>query len=303
MDPLAVIDIGSNSVKFYLCKKNVDGNIQTLADKNNITRLGENLLKTGRIGEAALERNARAVAEFAAEARKNGAGNITAVGTMALRSAGNSEAFIRRTKELADVDVKIISGEEEARLSYLAVLSGMAVPEGETVVFDTGGGSTEFIFGEKGQVSKRFSVNLGALRITEKYFNDDPVREGSVEEALNEIDEEFAKACVAGHPAAVIGIGGAVTGMGAVKYRMEQYRSGSLQGTVLGREDIEEQIAAYRRMTIAQRRQIPGLQPKRADIILAGACILKTVIRRLNVNQLTISVKGLRHGLAYELLG
>jgi len=302
MDQLAVIDVGSNSVKFYVCRRMKDGSIQTLIDKSSISRLGEGLMETGRIHEASLERNARAVSEFAAEARENGVEKIVGVGTMALRSAENGHDFVSRVRELSGVEIKMISGDEEARLSYLAALSGMALPEGELAVFDTGGGSTEFIFGEGTKIRRRFSVNLGALRITEKYFRDDPVREGSVEKALREIDREFSRAGVTGNPTAIIGIGGAVTSLGAVKHQMEQYRPALLQGTALGKADIEAQIAAYRTKTIAQRRQMPGLQPKRADIILAGACIVGSIVTRLNKDALTISVRGLRHGLAWEIL-
>ena len=199
------------------------------------------------------------------------------------------------------MEVQIIPGEEEARLSYLAILSGMPVPDGDLVIFDTGGGSTEFIFGKGTTLVNRFSVNLGAIRITEKFFADDPVKPGSVEDAVREIDEEFAAAGVTGKPVKLVGMGGTVTSMGAVKHKMVKYDPDVIQGSTLTRADVDGQIADYAARTVEQRRELPGLQPKRADVILAGACILKDILTRLDAPELTISDRGLRHGLAFDL--
>lgn len=301
MKRVGIIDIGSNSIKFFVGEKCEDGTIKTIIDKNDIARLGEGLRETGRISDEALERNAQSVAAFAAEAKANGADQIVSVGTMALRSAANSADFVARVKELCGVEVQVIPGEEEARLSYLAILSGMPVPDGDLIIFDTGGGSTEFIFGKGTELVKRFSVDLGAIRITEKFFGEDPVAEGSVEAAVAEIDKEFAAAGVEGKPVKLVGMGGTVTSMGAVKHKMVKYDPNVIQGSTLSRADIDEQIAEYSKRTIEQRRELPGLQPKRADVILAGACILKDITARLGVDELTISDRGLRHGLAFDL--
>lgn len=303
MKRVAIIDIGTNSIKFFVGERNEDGTIQTILDKNDIAQLGEGLRETGLINPEALERNAQSVAAFAKEALENGAEKIVSVGTMALRTAKNSADFVARVKELCGVEVQIIPGEEEARLSYLAVLSGLPLEEGgELVIFDTGGGSTEFIFGEGTTLKNRFSVNLGALIITENFFADDPVKEGSVDAAVAYIDEEFAKAGVVGKPIQVVGMGGTVTSMGAVKHKMVKYNPDIIQGSTLTKEDVQEQVDTYAARTVEQRRELPGLQPKRAGTILAGACILKDILARLDAPQLTISDRGLRHGLAFDLL-
>ena len=303
MKRVAIIDIGTNSIKFFVGERNEDGTIQTIIDKNDIAQLGEGLRETGLINPEALERNAQSVAAFAKEALENGAEKIVSVGTMALRTAKNSADFVARVKELCGVEVQIIPGEEEARLSYLAVLSGLPLEEGgELVIFDTGGGSTEFIFGEGTTLKNRFSVNLGALIITENFFADDPVKEGSVDAAVAYIDEEFAKAGVVGKPIQVVGMGGTVTSMGAVKHKMVKYNPDIIQGSTLTKEDVQEQVDTYAARTVEQRRELPGLQPKRAGTILAGACILKDILARLDASQLTISDRGLRHGLAFDLL-
>ena len=303
MKRIAIIDIGTNSIKFFVGERQEDGTIKTIVDKNDIAQLGEGLRETGVICPEALERNAQSVAAFAKEAIENGAEKIVSVGTMALRTAKNSADFVARVKELCGVEVQVIPGEEEARLSYLAVLSGLPLEEGgELVIFDTGGGSTEFIFGQGTTLKNRFSVNLGALIITEKFFSDDPVAEGSVEAAIAYIDEEFAKAGVVGKPLQVVGMGGTVTSMGAVKHKMVKYNPDIIQGSTLTKEDVQEQVDSYAARTVEQRRELPGLQPKRAGTILAGACILKDILARLDAPQLTISDRGLRHGLAFDLL-
>lgn len=303
MDRVAVIDVGSNGIKIFVGESADDGTVRTVLDTNNITRLGEGLDATGLISADVMQRNVDAVTEFAARARSLGAGTIVCVGTMALRNAGNSAEFADRVRRSCGIDVRIISGEEEARLSYLAVLSGLRIEnDEELVVFDTGGGSTEFIYGRGPAPVRRFSVNTGAVRITENYLKSDPVTADEVAAAIDRIDGDFAGAGVDGHPQRLVGLGGAVTTMGAVKLRMPSYDPRIIQGSWLSKADVEAQIAEYSARTIARRRQLPGLQPGRADVILAGACIVKVITDRLGADGLTISHRGLRHGLAFELL-
>lgn len=302
MSRKAIIDIGSNSIKFFVGELAEDKTIKTVLDTNDIARLGEGLDATGLISDEAMERNVASIAAFAAKAKELGADQIVSVGTMALRKAGNSDIFVKKVKEACGVDVNIIPGEEEARLSYLAILSGLPLDkDANLVVFDTGGGSTEFIFGKGTEMIKRFSVNLGAVRITENYLKSDPVTPDEVKAAIAQIDKEFAEAGVEGRPKQLVGMGGTVTSMGAVKHKMVKYDPAVIQGSKLLKKDIEDQIAEYSKRTVEQRKELPGLQPKRADVILAGACILKVITDRLGADGLTISDRGLRHGLAFDL--
>jgi len=299
MSRKAIIDIGSNSIKFFVGELAADRTITTVLDTNDIARLGEGLEQTGALRPEAMDRNARAVAGFAAQAVGLGADTVVSVGTMALRRASNSGEFLQKVRDLCGLEVRILSGEEEARLSYLAVLSALPVADGEIVVFDTGGGSTEFVFGHGARMDRRFSVDLGSVRISEQYLTGDPPL--SVTEAERQIDRELAQAGVEGRPSQLIGMGGTVTSMGAVKHRMETYDPQVIQGSILTRADIAEQIERYRTSTVEERRAVIGLQPKRAEVILAGACILDVILQRLGAEYLTISDRGLRHGLAYDL--
>ena len=297
----AVIDVGSNSVKFLVGELAADGTVRTVVDTNAVVRLAEGLDRTGRLGREAMKRNAEAVARFAAEARERGADEIVCVGTMALRSASNAETFARRVKRSCGVDVRVLPGEEEARLSSLAVLSGLPESDGDLVIFDTGGGSTEFIYARGRDVWKRFSVNVGSVRITENCLKSDPVTGEDVKTALARIDAEFAEAGVSGAPQRIVGIGGNVTAMAAVKEKLAVYDPERIRGLRLTAEDVDVQIALYASRTGAERRAIPGLPPKRADIILAGACIVRVILTRLGCAELTVSDRGLRHGLMEEL--
>jgi len=302
MSRKAKIDVGSNSIKLLVADLAPDGTIQALHNDNDIARLGEGLRETGVIGQEAMARNSQAIARFAGIAREHGADEIVCVGTMALRNAKNTCEFVQLVKDTSGVTLTVIPGEEEARLSYLAVLSGLALQDGKLAIFDTGGGSTEFVFGEGSAVSKRFSVDLGAIYITEKFFGAGQASQEDVANALAEIDRMLAEKAVAGPVAQLVGMGGNVTSMGAVKHKMAQYDPDVIQGSTLTLADIEEQISAYSSRTIDQRREIVGLQPKRADVILAGACIVKVIMSRLGVDKLTISDRGLRHGLAFDML-
>ncbi len=303
MHRVAVIDIGSKSVKCFVGEKRTDGSVSTLLDANDITSLGEGLSRTGRIGADALERTAQAVSRFSGRAEALGAERVEAVGTMALRSAENSADFTARVRALCGLGVQILPGEEEARLSYRSVLTGLDVGNGRLVIFDTGGGSTEFIYGHGGTLEKRFSIDLGVNRITEAYFPDDPVKPGSVDAALSQIRAELMNAGVGGSAERLIGIGGAVTGMSAVKHRLKTYDPAVVHGSVLTSGDVEWQLRDFESKTLEERRQIPGVQPKRADVLLAGACIVKAILDRFGAASLTVSDRGLRHGLAWELLG
>jgi len=197
----------------------------------------------------------------------------------------------------------VISGEEEARLAYVAATSALDLGQGTLVVFDTGGGSSEFTLGEAGVVEERFSVDVGAAPFTERFGLDSAVSEEQVEEARAAIGGELGRLSGWPRPAALIGLGGALTNLAAVRHGLATYDPDVVQGTVLGRAEIERQIELYRTRTADERREIVGLQPKRAEVILAGACIVRTVLDKLHCDELTVSDRGLRHGLLEERFG
>ena len=301
MDRKAVIDIGTNSVKFILAEMGKGGQFKAVMDKNNIAKLGEGLKETGLISPEAMKRNCDAIKEFADIARAEGAKEIFAVGTMALRTAKNSAEFLAMVKDAADVSIRIIPGDEEARYSYLAVVSGIDLGQGKLVIIDTGGGSTEFVFGAGDALGRRFSLELGAIRITEEFLKADPVGVHGIDPAMKYIDKYLADNGVNEKADKLVGMGGGITSMASVMFEMVEYDPDKVQGCFLSLKEVEKQIADYSVKTIEERRGIVGLQPKRADVILASALIVKAIMVRLGVDGLTVSDRGLRHGLLYDV--
>jgi exopolyphosphatase / guanosine-5'-triphosphate,3'-diphosphate pyrophosphatase len=299
----AVIDVGTNSVKFHVGERRPSGSWRTVVDRAEITRLGEGLGDDRRLQAEPVRRTADAVVGMIEEARRNGVASIAAVGTAGLRIAENSASLVDAVRERSGVGIEVISGETEARLAYLAATSELDVGQGSLVVFDTGGGSSQFTFGRRREVAEQFSVNVGAARFTEQFGLAGPVSEDVLKEALAAIAADLTRLDGRAKPDAVVGLGGAVTNLAAVKHGLAMYDPDVIQGTVLDREEIDRQIELYRTRTADERRQIVGLQPKRAEVILAGACVVRTVLEKLGSPSLTVSDRGLRHGLLVERFG
>lgn len=300
MPRYAVIDVGTNSVKFNISERRQDGTWQTLLDRAEITRLGEGLEKTGEISGDAMTRTVSAIAAMASEARAAGVSAIAAVGTMGMRTARNSQQFIDSVEQRCGVRIEIIPGDEEGRLAYLAVKSGLGLADGSLAIFDTGGGSTQFTFGRGSTVEERFSLNVGAVRFTEKYGLAGVIPAEQLQLAISAIAAELTR--IDGRPApdTLVGMGGAITNIAAVKHALAKYDPDVIQGSVIERAEVERQIELYRSRSVEERRAIVGLQPKRADVILAGACIVKIVMDKLCKDKLAVSDRGLRHGLLID---
>jgi exopolyphosphatase/guanosine-5'-triphosphate,3'-diphosphate pyrophosphatase len=299
----AVIDVGTNSVKFHVGERTASGAWRTVVDRQDITRLGEGLAPGGDFQPAAAERTAAAIAAMGDEARGLGVAAIVAVGTMGMRSARNGEAFLAAVRVRSGITIEVISGEEEGRLAYLAVKSGLGLTGGTLVVFDTGGGSSQFTFGQGDTVNERFSLDVGAVRLTERHGLGDVVPPEALAAAKHAIAAALSRLDGRPVPDALVAMGGAVTNMAAVKHALAVYDPSVVQGTVLDRAEVTRQIERYRSCTVLERRKIVGLQPKRADVILAGACIVEAVMAKLGRDSLTVSDRGLRHGVLVDRFG
>ena len=296
----AVIDAGTNSIKFHIGERDVGGNWRTLVDRAEMTRLGEGLAQQGVIIDAALERTAAAIAGMVNEARRHGVRAIAAVGTAGLRIAANGSEVVAAIAARTGVRIEVISGEEEGRLAYVAAKAGLGLSKGSLVVFDTGGGSSQFTFGHDASVNERFSVDVGAVRYTERYGLDRAVSPEVLREAMAAIAADLARIDGRPVPDALVAMGGAVTNITAVSHRLATYDPAVVQGSVLDRAEIDRQIELYRSLDADARRAIVGLQPKRAEVILAGACIVRTVMEKLGKDSFAVSDRGLRHGVLAE---
>jgi exopolyphosphatase/guanosine-5'-triphosphate,3'-diphosphate pyrophosphatase len=299
----AVIDVGTNSVKFHVGERAADGEWRTIVDRSVVTRLGEGLDDAGRLEPQAMERTIDAIAAMIDEAKADDASEVAAVGTAGLRLASNSASFLDAVRRRAGLEIEVISGEEEGRLAYLAATAGLGVGRGSLVVFDTGGGSSQFTFGSGERVDERFSLNVGAVRLAEAHALGGAVTDEALAVALDAIAAELSRLNGRPPPDTLVGLGGTITNLAAVKHGLTTYDPDVVQGTVLDRAEVDRQIELYRIRTVEERRQIVGLQPGRAYVILAGACIVRTVLDKLGCDSLTVSDRGLRHGLLVARFG
>lgn len=307
----AAIDIGTNSMKLFV------GDTRTPASSSTgtqvvspaledlaITRLGEGLAATGLLSQAAINRNLEQLDRFVSRARAKGAVDFVVAGTMALREARNADEFVQAARERCGIEVEIIPGEEEARLSFLGVLTGLHTLAEMICVFDIGGGSTEFILGDTSSIAGRTSINLGVRRPSEEYLRSDPPTLSELEELRANVAESLARVgkllSQTGPVRRLVGIGGTITTLAAVQLGMKSFDPHRIRNTVVCREEVERQIELYARLPLKERQEIDGLAADRADVILAGACIVAEVFELLGLRSLSVSERGLRHGLFHD---
>ena len=298
----ACIDVGTNSTKMLVAE--LGAKPCAVFTLSSVTRLGEGMTaNTPFLREAPMRRTLDALTEMAEAARKQGAVATVAVGTAALRDAENRDDFLRRAKEKADVAVEIIPGEEEARLSYLAVRRDpLWRGENPLRVIDIGGGSTEIIQGEADseRIASRISVNLGAVKLTEGFLRSDPVSVAQMAAANAAAQEQFAQMSVAqGADGLLVGVGGTLTNLAAMQLgRLPQ--GDELNGSRLSSEALSVLCNRLANATIAERKTFPGLDPRRADIILAGAILLSQALAYLGASEVAVSARGLRWGVLFD---
>ncbi|MDI9449506.1 MAG: Ppx/GppA family phosphatase [Pelotomaculaceae bacterium] len=287
MQLIAAIDIGTNSTRLLVVQKTGAG-WKELARKLAGTRLGEGI-RRGVLPPSAMERTAEAVGLFYREALSLGAQRVVAAATSAVRDASNRAEFLSLVKLKAGLPVRVLSGEEEARLSYRGVISGLDIEPDSTVVVDVGGGSTELIWMQAGRLHL-VSVKAGAVRLTGAGGRCGPA--ATLGPALVQV-----KRSKAGN---LVGVGGTVTTLAAIDQKLVEYDPRLVHGYTLTAGRIKEILSMLSSLDLADRRRVPGLQPERADIILAGVEIVLAVMEGLAVNRLVVSESDILMGLIQE---
>jgi exopolyphosphatase/guanosine-5'-triphosphate,3'-diphosphate pyrophosphatase len=249
------------------------------------------------LADAAIARTVEVIAAMVDEARRSGATDIVCVGTAGLRRAPNQSALIDAVSARSGLTVEVITGEEEGRLAYLAATSALPSVQGQLAVFDSGGGSTQFTFGRRSHIDERFSLEVGAVRIAERFGLASAVDTQTLDAALAALSSELDRLDGRRRPDGIVAIGGTATNLAAVKHGLARYDPDRVHGTILDIAELDRQIELYRTRSADQRRRIAGLQPARADVILAGACIVRTIFTKLQRDSMTVSDRGLRHGV------
>ncbi|HXG25086.1 MAG TPA: Ppx/GppA phosphatase family protein [Chthonomonadales bacterium] len=303
-DRFASIDVGSNTVKLTIVERNSDGAFMPLWDMSRTTRLGEGI-HARRLREAAIRRTLDVLREYVRICRRYGVQAIAAVGTSALREAVNREDFLARAREVG-VEVEVISGEEEARLSYLAVRYDPCWRTTERLlVVDIGGGSTEIVMGDylRASPGHRISLALGGVRLTEAALRSDPPTVQQIAEAVRLAQAALQGINIPSANYTAVGVGGTFVNLAAVRLSLAEHDPERLHGTVLTVADVEAQVALFAARTVEERKKIVGLDPARADIILGGALILSQILAWSGLESIAVSCRGLRWGVLYEKFG
>jgi exopolyphosphatase/guanosine-5'-triphosphate,3'-diphosphate pyrophosphatase len=303
---LATIDIGTNTTLLLVAKvpptAAPGATVEVLDERAEITRLGRGIGRQGELDAAAIERTLAALREFAALANRHGA-RIAVVGTEALRRAANAAAFLGPAAEILGTEVEVIDGEREAALTFRAVVTSFAdASVGALAVVDIGGGSTEIVLASEGEVRFRTSLPLGSVRLTEAFVPHDPPTSAERTSIAEAVDAAISAVPFEGKPATLVGVAGTVTSLAAMSLELASYDPARVHGHRLSRAELSREIARLGAATQAQREQMIGLDPRRADVIYAGALILDRVAAAAGVTEIRVSDRGIRWGLLYELL-
>jgi exopolyphosphatase / guanosine-5'-triphosphate,3'-diphosphate pyrophosphatase len=301
----ATIDVGTNTTLLLVARVDASGLVVVLDERAEITRLGRGIGQSdgaGNLGAEGISRTLEALRGYAEVARKHGA-RIAAIGTEGLRRAPNAAAFLEPAAAILGVPIEVIGGDREAALTFRAAAASFPgeARAGTLIVVDIGGGSTEIVLAERGAIRFRTSLPLGSVRLTEKHVRHDPPEPAEVDAVAREVDGALAAVPWPGSRALVIGIAGTVTSLAAMALGLPTYDPARVHGYNLSLEALDGEIARLRAASQAEREHIVGLDPRRADVILAGALILARIARTAGVESIRVSDRGIRWGLLYEL--
>ena len=298
--PVAVLDFGTNTTRL-LITNGTSVDIRT----HRITGLGRGLGKTDRLSEEGIGRVLDAVNEFKSLISENGVQRIRAVATSAARDAVNRADLFEPVSAALNHELELLSGEEEARYGFLGATAGLPSTDGPFLVIDIGGGSTEFSYGTHAAEIHR-SVDMGSVRFMEQFFVNDPPKpeelSGAIQVArlhLDDIDRDHA---IMGTAKSVVGVAGTITTIAAVEIGLEPYDPQIIDGFVLTRRAAEDVFRTLATESLEIRKYNPGLEAARADVIVAGCCILVAVMRHWELEECLVRESDLLDGLAFELL-
>jgi exopolyphosphatase / guanosine-5'-triphosphate,3'-diphosphate pyrophosphatase len=314
MTRVAAIDCGTNSIRLLVADLLVadlpPGRPQSqqgtdVVRRMEIVRLGQRVDRTGRLAPEAIERTRVALAGYAAEIARLGAERVRMVATSATRDAANADEFRAMVRATLGVEPEVVTGDEEARLSFAGAVRGLpAGAEPPYLVVDIGGGSTEFVLGTS-TAEQAVSVDIGCVRMTERHLHADPPAVDEIAAAQADIESivDDALSMVPGRVArTLIGLAGSVTTVAAIALGLDEYRPDRIHHARIPYDDVAKVTADLLGMTIAQRLAIPVMHPGRADVIGAGALVLKATMERAAAGSVIASEHDILDGIAWSLI-
>ncbi len=288
---IAVVDIGTNSTRLLVAEWKAE-KVRVIKTDLVMTRLGEGIGKRTGLLKPAIERTIEALLDFKQIIREMDGEKVIVVATSAVRDAANRQKFLSAVKKQVGWDVRVLSGSAEAELSYLGVVKGLKTGVRHPLVIDIGGGSTEFIW-VKSDGLYCLSVNLGAVRMTENASQLTEIRE-MLAGLFDTIKEDGING--------LVGVGGTLTTLAAIDLEMEDYEPAQVHGYYLKRQRIKDILHRLELLPLEERKKIPGLQPRRADIIVTGAKIALAVVEGLDLEGVIVSETDIMYGLLYQTL-
>lgn len=304
MPTAAAIDVGTNTIKLIVGQK-VGSNPTTILYESVITpRLGEGIDASGEISERGCERVIQAINRLLVDARSYGAEVIRMVATSAVRDARNQSAVVARIEGECGEAIDVLSEQDEARFSYEAVALDpiVGIDTGAQLVVDVGGGSTELAFGEGKIMRYGVSVRTGAVRLSERWLASDPPTVREMNDAAADAEASLRNAVGTRHASRIVGVGGSAAGIGRIIHGVAPKETTRVHGAVVNRKQLISEINHLCSIPLRERRNVFGLEPERADIILGGAIVLDRILDIFALNAMIISTRGLRHGVLYDLL-
>jgi len=300
---VATIDIGTNSVLLLIAEVRGDALVPIL-ERATITRLGEGVDRNRRLLPEAAARTLACLEGYARDIQQYGVERIDVVGTSAMRDASGGEGFVARAREILGVAPRVIGGEEEARLTFIGALSGLPV-SGPVTVFDIGGGSTEIVSGSLhsrvSTVRSAVSLNIGSVRLFERHVRSDPPSADEMQRVEQDIFAELGTAPKFETSSTLVGVAGTVTQLAAVEHEIAPYDATRVHGSTLARAVVERLAARLASLPLEARKALRGMEPSRADVIVVGSAITRAVLQWSGAEQLFVSDRGVRWGLASEL--
>ncbi|MDZ4728302.1 MAG: Ppx/GppA phosphatase family protein [Leptospira sp.] len=302
---LAAIDLGTNSFHIVIVRIRIDGTLESLTKEKESVRLGSGSGDYAVIANDAIERGISCLKRFKTLADSYQA-EIRAVATSALREAENREVFLARAEKEVGLKIDVVSGNEEARLIYLGILQGLPVYDKRILLIDIGGGSTELLVGEKGEILFSTSLKLGAIRLTEKYLKNDPLSMLDLQKCRIHIESvltAFLPQIEKWKPFQVVGSSGSITSITSMVLERNGEKRDRLNGYEFSYDQFKEvRKAVLDAESVKKRLKIPGLEAKRADIIVGGVLVLDEVLHRLKAPSLIVSDFALRDGIVYDTI-
>lgn len=298
---VAAIDCGTNSLRLLVADVDADsGRLHDVERRMEIVRLGQGVDRTGSLGEEALRRTFGVLRQYADSVRRHGAETVRFAATSATRDADNRAEFVDGVRELLGVTPEVLTGDQEAALSFVGATGELAGLPGPYLVVDIGGGSTEYVFGHE-EAGPAVSVDIGSVRLTERYFHDDPPVPEQVEGAVADVDaalDRVERSVPITEAETLVGVAGTVTTVAGIVLDLPEYDPARIHLSRPEVTDVYEISGKLLGMTHNERAEFPVIHPGRVDVIAAGALVLARTSRRVGVTDIVVSEHDILDGLA-----